>query len=903
MIHPSVAGRGADSLQATTQASTSSPDDADDKKKKASSCGCFSGLAKSVKSMCEPIPLEQEAGHVRLARMREEAEREAVLAKERAEKAREQWEQELLMIQERRKNMTAEELEKDVLNYFATNEYVPLRRSLSRSISASRSGLDAPGESGQGVTTEEPNADQAETVEDATGAASEESDASQQLVEPRTALEKWLAARMGCTFENLMASPTTTSTSWCWETPKDAAATEDDLHKPMGALESDKVDSTAWESFGCLPTASTIELVDSMAEALSKTAEEGDTRADEVSGKNDPHDVLDFDLDDRFARLLAKFSTEEQEGNADGVAAAQDEEATQKASEEVAELKERSARYRAVATRVSSLAPAVEGDPASARLVAALASLDLEQAPAGAIDKQGKFGGSPSTTSTSTLQLDPDFRGFRAPLASITAADVCWALCSEKRRLILERLLPGVKSENRWTWPELRRSGVGWWLCGPPLKPHHDYNPQAFGFTVCINNAAGNEDFQPRLNRERSSSGHVSGHFTSSGFQPGVGGGGGGGGGGRCRSRQESGLKQQQQASRQPQQQLIGAATPQLELMDMLVTKLAQSAVVQLRQYEKTGKLFGAPPNNSNGDALLVETSSGAPDKVKQRLADLAVFWYTLQGIELSKLRALVKTGVLQAEPALTALFTHEKSGEPEFLRKNAFRLLQLHRFHLAAALFLLANSWEEAAGVAARHLQDLQLMLVLTRRRPDVSTKVLQGIWEDLPRWDFNSSSLLARDVYLRMLLAWHLSDEAASVKLLQQVGNTFASLTNNLPPPLSSQSDCGGHGCGENQDETSIDSQPSGQVAAAAAAAAAASAAAAAAAAAASASGAVTAIVNPATTTTSSSDKKDVHELFDGSLRLSSSVNVLGLAEVANAMFGSRVADVFTEKLHLSP
>lgn len=50
-------------------------------------------------------------------------------------------------------------------------------------------------------------------------------------------------------------------------------------------------------------------------------------------------------------------------------------------------------------------------------------------------------------------------------------------------------------------------------------------------------------------------------------------------------------------------------------------------------------------------------------------------------------------------------------------ISRNAFRLLQLHRYHLAAALFLLSGAVEEAALVLANHLKDLQLVILVTRR------------------------------------------------------------------------------------------------------------------------------------------------------------------------------------------
>merc|ERR1711870_85370 len=88
--------------------------------------------------------------------------------------------------------------------------------------------------------------------------------------------------------------------------------------------------------------------------------------------------------------------------------------------------------------------------------------------------------------------------------------------------------------------------------------------------------------------------------------------------------------------------------------------------------------------------------------------------------------------------------------------RKNAFRLLQLHRFHLAAALFLLSDGHEEAARVVAGHMQDLQLMLILTRQRPDVAAPLLRD--------SLDESTFCTYDPWLRFLLAWHAGDTTAA-------------------------------------------------------------------------------------------------------------------------------------------
>ena len=97
---------------------------------------------------------------------------------------------------------------------------------------------------------------------------------------------------------------------------------------------------------------------------------------------------------------------------------------------------------------------------------------------------------------------------------------------------------------------------------------------------------------------------------------------------------------------------------------------------------------------------------------------DEAVFWSVVLGATAPKLRALCKTGLFKEGQGgqLWTLLSHERANEPAFLRKNAFRLLELHRFHLAAALFLLAGSCEEALQIISRHLKDLQLCVLVAR-------------------------------------------------------------------------------------------------------------------------------------------------------------------------------------------
>ncbi|CAE7234336.1 Dmxl2 [Symbiodinium necroappetens] len=142
-------------------------------------------------------------------------------------------------------------------------------------------------------------------------------------------------------------------------------------------------------------------------------------------------------------------------------------------------------------------------------------------------------------------------------------------------------------------------------------------------------------------------------------------------------------------------------------------------------------------------------------EQVARKLAvDEAVFWSVVLGATAPKLRALCKTGLFKEGQGgqLWTLLSHERANEPAFLRKNAFRLLELHRFHLAAALFLLAGSCEEALQIISRHLKDLQLCVLVARdpKHREALQKVLQR------------TEAAAEDLWLMRLLAHHGGAEA---------------------------------------------------------------------------------------------------------------------------------------------
>lgn len=369
-------------------------------------------------------------------------------------------------------------------------------------------------------------------------------------------------------------------------------------------------------SFGQLPDERCLGLADSLLESLKASARFCEETADTFAPPKEEEEGES--LSEQLERLLAKYEDPDAQdtsplastGNAENVDLG-----------ELVHLQEHIAACSAVSDRLSPLIPVLEGDLATTRLVVALSTVDI---------------------GCDLARHVPD-GSLPAPFQSLSTADVCWGLCSEKRRLVLDACCLKLTAE----WSELRRNGVGWWI-----------------------------------------------------------------------------------SARDPQG---------LELLNLLVTKLAQSSLAKLRSQTQLG------------GALEIMDANEARSNVRRQNIDEAVFWSVVLGSTIPKLRALLKTGLLREsqQGGLAVLLQHEKVGEPEFLRKNAFRLLQLHRYHLAAALFLLSDAVEEAALVLANHLQDLQLVLVVTRRHPDVCHGIMKKCLEDLPD-----------DPWLRLLLAYHGGD-----------------------------------------------------------------------------------------------------------------------------------------------
>jgi hypothetical protein len=379
--------------------------------------------------------------------------------------------------------------------------------------------------------------------------------------------------------------------------------------------------------------------LESLSHALSRSAEQADVEAAHAEGaRKEPEET---GLNDQWDKLLAKFAMEEEKtaelpmedsGNL-GFSSAETDAM-------VASLRERAMLHRAVVTCITGLLPCLLNDPASSRLVAALAMLEV-----GAHDGI-------------KVKVGPQLCEAGTPMQAISSADACWALCSEKRQLIVDNLLPSVLTKGQWSWQELRRTGLGWWLAG------------------------------------------------SSGTA----------------------------------------------LADMVVARLLQSATAQLR--------------SASSQPALVRTDSSIDRRMKG-LVDEMFFWCVLSGAKLARLRALVKTGILKAEPAVATLLEHPRSSDAQFLRKNAFRLLSIHRFHLAASLFMLCGSHDEAARVVAHRLQDIQLLLLVTRHCPDIATPLLHECLREL-------SLTAGRDAWLHFLLLWHAGDREAALHSAAEAAST---------------------------------------------------------------------------------------------------------------------------------
>lgn len=197
--------------------------------------------------------------------------------------------------------------------------------------------------------------------------------------------------------------------------------------------------------------------------------------------------------------------------------------------------------------------------------------------------------------------------------------------------------------------------------------------------------------------------------------------------------------------------------------LDVIVLKVAQCMLARLRTAcsgEASGVADDATPRFGS-DASARLSGPGCASGASRGQRDEAFFWCVASGARTARLRQLLRAGAWgqEPEPALEALLQNEGMEDPGWLRRNAFRLLQLHRYHLASALFHLSDEIAgggegDAPRVVAAHLGDLQLALVLSRGRPEAVAPLLRG--------ELDSSPLVCRDAWLHFLLAWRLGDIA---------------------------------------------------------------------------------------------------------------------------------------------
>eukprot|EP00747_Dinoflagellata_sp_TGD_P184869 gnl/TRDRNA2_/TRDRNA2_40922_c0_seq1.p1 gnl/TRDRNA2_/TRDRNA2_40922_c0~~gnl/TRDRNA2_/TRDRNA2_40922_c0_seq1.p1 ORF type:complete len:683 (-),score=149.56 gnl/TRDRNA2_/TRDRNA2_40922_c0_seq1:33-2081(-) len=605
-------------------------------------CGAWRALGDFLHSACEPGPEEEEPAYVRLQRMHEERNAELEAIRVKAASALESdrlralsWGKEIEALQERRENMTAEELNEDCLSYFASATILK--------------------------TPEQPIVMPREEVIEIGGAQEETPESAPKNlrdVEPDGFVELWLKERFGSfsdtpdevgkphaceSKDSHPQSPGELPSESCLSLAADLVKTllegagEDD-RLVNGLQTAEGLDQDEFEEL--IAKYEVVELSDEEANsedgpekeveeltigqqlAAQQAAARGHRGViDSMQVAEDPDDVFEWERhvfadakpDDSTLNYFWRYRGESMDANC--------------LEEEASARRQRAQRHQAVGERLALLVPILENDSASTRLAAALALRDAGGAPTNGPDAMRRCWSGVSGT-------------WRAPMMAISTADACWALCSEKQRLVIERLLPSVAApEGRWAWPDLRLSGVGWWL-----------------------------------------------------------------------SSDGSGL----------------------EVLDAIVAKLTQSAVAQLKRARRR--------------------------RERQKASDEVVFWYFVQGTTLARMRTLIKTGLFDGQKELAVMFEHARCGEESFTRKNAFRLLQLHRFYLAAALFILIGNYEDAAKVIVSHLQDLQLMRVVTRRQQEVARPLMLE--------ELQESPIAKSDPWLRFLLAWHGGDlEAAQM------------------------------------------------------------------------------------------------------------------------------------------
>ena len=100
-------------------------------------------------------------------------------------------------------------------------------------------------------------------------------------------------------------------------------------------------------------------------------------------------------------------------------------------------------------------------------------------------------------------------------------------------------------------------------------------------------------------------------------------------------------------------------------------------------------------------EKLLRKKLSKGMDRASR---DEVVFWFTLLG-QPSNLQGVLRT-LFKTDPTLTKFLEKSKvvtDHDRVAMKKNAFRLLQLRRYLLAIAAFLMGGGLPEALNVCAR--------------------------------------------------------------------------------------------------------------------------------------------------------------------------------------------------------
>ena len=165
-------------------------------------------------------------------------------------------------------------------------------------------------------------------------------------------------------------------------------------------------------------------------------------------------------------------------------------------------------------------------------------------------------------------------------------------------------------------------------------------------------------------------------------------------------------------------------------------------------------------------DKLLKKKVSRNMDR---KARDEVVFWFVVLG-HPQKLRTAMSQ-LFTGDPELVQFLSRDL-GAPEqqlMVKKNAFRLLQLHRYLLCIACFVLCKSLPEAVNVCRRRIRDPHLALLLCRLKSDAVDE--DGVLKPGP----DTTALLSEiqgsaekrcDYWLLSLLAWQQGDYLKSLE-----------------------------------------------------------------------------------------------------------------------------------------